>query len=107
MIRKSGQTLTHQRPDDAREPGGGRSRAWSTLASSVSCWLQPARASIVQHWAALNTAVTVSVYTTTDLAARADDRLVLSSGQTVLVAGQLDQAGLGKLYRVDGKEIAG
>lgn len=105
MIARVGQTLSHQRPNDKREPGGGRRREWTTLASSVACWKQPATPRVVEQWAAKQTAIDCSVFVAQDLGAQAEDRLVLSDGTTVLVAGQRDLAGLGRGWRIDGKEL--
>jgi len=104
MIAKAGTTLTHSRRE-ITGIGGGRQTSWATQASAVACWAQPASARVMQQHAANQTVVTHSVFTKTNLGAKAEDRLVISDGRTMAVVGQVDQAGLGKLYRIDCKEV--
>ena len=104
MIAKWNTTLSHQRRE-ITGIGGGRETTWSTETSAVACGVQPASARVMQQHAANQTVVTHSVFTKTNLGAKAEDRLVISDGRTMAVVGQVDQAGLGKLYRIDCKEV--
>lgn len=104
LIAKAGTTLTHERREVVGT-GGSRTTAWTTAASAVACWAQPATARVVQQHAANQTVVSHSVFTATDLGAKAEDRLTISDGRVLAVVGQVDQAGLGQLYRIDCKEV--
>ncbi len=105
MILKAGTKLTHQRQSDVPTPSGGRkAERWATLASAVPCWRQPASASIVARAAAQQMAVTHAIYVLTDLAALANDRVLIGSTY-YLVRGFTDQAGLGQFWRLDAEEL--
>jgi hypothetical protein len=106
MIAKAGQTLTHQRQDAAAVTGSGarKAGAWTTLASGIPCWVQPASADVTARAAAQQMLVTHEVYLLSDLSARANDRLLIGSTY-YLVHGVTDRAGLGRVWRLDVEEL--
>jgi len=105
MIRKAGQSLTHERQADARGPSGARKNsAWATVASNVRCWLQPASGRLAERFAAQQIAVSHVVYTETDLNPLGNDRLHIGS-RYYLVRGVVDNAGLGQLYAYAVEEL--
>ncbi len=106
MIAAHGTTATHQRQDAQATgmSGGRKAGAWLTIASAVPCWVQPASAQTIARAAAQQMVVTHSIYVQTDLDARSNDRLVIGSTY-YLVRGFTNQAGLGRLYRLDAEEL--
>jgi len=107
MIAKAATTLTHKRPDrSARGRTGASTVTLTTLASAVACWVQPATARVVARYAQRQTEVSHCAFVAQDLDAKADDVLAVSDGRTLKVIGQADQAGLGKVWRVDCVETA-
>ena len=103
MIAKGATTLTHQRRGTTQDTIGGRRNTWSTVASGVRCWMQPATARTLERYRQQQMIVTHSVYVQQDLACQANDRLVIGS-RTLIVKGQRDSAGLGRLWEIDVEE---
>lgn len=112
MIAKAGKTLRVERRADTRDPGGGRRSGWATVAGTegTACWPQPAKSHVRQAYASRDLVVTTSVFVATELGVLEGDRLIVSDSGgseigTLLAAGaELDQAGLGKVFRIDCKE---
>lgn len=105
MIAKAGQTLTHERQADVRGLSGARASGnWTTLASNVRCWLQPASGRLAERFAAQQLAVSHVVFTATELSVQGNDRLHIGS-RYYLVRGEVDQAGLGRVYAYAVEEL--
>jgi len=103
MIAKAATTCTHQRRGTTQDAIGGRRNTWSTVASGVRCWAQPATATTMARYSQQQMIVSDSVYVQQDLACQANDRLVIGA-RTLIVKGQTDRAGLARVWRVDCEE---
>ncbi len=106
MIAGAGQsTATHERPTFVQGASGARRQStWATVHSAVKGWLQPAAAKVVERFMALGMIVSHEFYTETSLAAVPGDRLTIGSTH-YLVRGNLDAAGLGRLYSLAVEEV--
>jgi len=105
LIKRQGTTLTHQRRVSERDRVGAQTNRWQTLASDVPCWVQPASVQLRLAAAQAQTRITDVVYTARDLGARAGDRLLVGD-RVLLVHGQRDVAGQGRLSAIDCEEVA-
>jgi len=103
MIAKAGTTLTHQRP--TRTSGRtGTTQSMATQVSGVACWVQPAKSGVIEHYGRRDLTVTSAVFVEQKLGCLDGDTLVISDGRTLVVHGEVDQAGLARVWRIDAEE---
>lgn len=82
---------------------GEAQSAWTTR-KTISVWFQDISSAEKEEYAKRSLRVTHKVFTCTDPESEEGDRLTVS-GTSYIIRGVVDQAGLGKVYRLDVEEV--
>ena len=103
LIAGKGETGTLQTFAKVKNPDGTLTRSW-TNGASIYVWLQATSSDIRTQYERREITVTHKAFTVTDPETMINDRLVVSRG-TFLIHGVIDQAGLGRVWRLDLEEV--
>lgn len=100
-------TVTLERPAVNQDAAGGATRAFAPVSGStdLAAAVQPLAARDVALFAGRNIQVSHAVYLSQDIGFQRGDRLRVSDGRLFTVAGDLDYAGAGRLFRLVCREL--
>ena len=107
-IVKSGQgDFVFSRPAQTKATDGTITEGTPTTVATIAGWLQPASTFLINTYGQRQIVVTHKLYVATDPTAKPEDVITDPGGTKYIVKGVKNQAGLGRLFRVDVEELIG
>jgi len=104
-IRAYGQgSATIQQVSYTIDGTGTRTPTWNQY-KVMKAWLQPTSSGLRLEYERRNITVTAKIFVAEDPAAEEGWRVVMPDSKTYVIRGIVDQAGLGRLWRLDVEEL--
>jgi head-tail adaptor len=100
--------VTLERPVVSKDAAGGATRVWAAVgadSTDVPAAVQPLNARDLALFAGRNIQVSLAVYLQGPIGFTRGDRLAVSDGRYLTVAGEIDFGGAGRLYRLACREL--
>lgn len=94
-----------QRATRTQNPWGGFSESWATLATVVGGWAKPSAGVMAQYAGLIGSLASWVVRLPSGTAVRNGDRLVMPSGETLLVQADLTESSYSTCVRVLASEV--
>jgi hypothetical protein len=104
LIAANGTAFTHQHRSQTVGTAGERIFSWTT-AGTFTGFVQAVGSGLTEEFNRRELTITHRIYTTTILAVHEGDRLVSADSREYVVRGSVDQAGLGRVLRLDVTEV--